>query len=203
LWLERVMTRLADLVRGRGYYGKYAKMYHRDLKSVPSLRIVHDMATGRVLDIGCGIGYLSRLFLDYVGVDEERVALLLGRRLSRAAFVQASAYALPFRDGSFDTVILYDIIEHLDDVPFALREAKRVADRVVISLVDFRSYYRVFTHDETHASELTVDDLMPILRATFDDVRVTWTSGIFSLPARANEFVGRHFPNQLVIQCSR
>jgi len=203
MWFERVMTGLANIVRGRGYYEKYARLYRKDLKAVPSLRIVQPMATGRILDVGCGIGYLCRLFPDYVGADVDRGALLIGRRLSRAPFVQASAHALPFRDGSFDTIIMYDIIEHLNDIPSVLHEAKRVARTVVVSLVDFQSYYRVFTHDETHTSELTVDDLVPILRAAFGDVRVTRTSGIFSLPARANEFVGRHFPNQLVIQCSR
>jgi len=196
------MTGLANLVRGRGYYEKYAKMFRKDLRSVPSLRLVQATAMGRVLDVGCGIGYLSRLFPDYVGVDPERSALVIGHRLSPARLVQASVYTLPFRSASFDTVILYDLIEHLHEIPSALREAKRVAGNVVISLVDFRSFYRFFVYDETHASELALDHLVPILRGTFKDVRVTRTSGIFSLPSWANEFVGRHFPNQLVIRCT-
>lgn len=51
--------------------------------------------------------------------------------------VQGDVRYLPFRDESFDFVILLDVLEHVPNVEDALREALRVARRgVVISYPD-------------------------------------------------------------------
>ena len=52
-------------------------------------------------------------------------------------FVQANAYHLPFADESFDTVIMGDIVEHLERPFSAVDEAARVARRrLVMSIWD-------------------------------------------------------------------
>jgi SAM-dependent methyltransferase len=69
----------------------------------------------RVLDVGCGAAQTLRL-LDVrnvaalTGVDQDLAALALGHRLAEREGVAltlagASAYRLPFRDGSFDLVM--------------------------------------------------------------------------------------------------
>jgi len=82
---------------------------------------------GRVIDIGCG----DALYIwggrppDYVTcVDLD---------MYPHTHVQAAAEALPFRDNSFDTALLLEVLEHVDDVEAVLREALRVARRVIIS----------------------------------------------------------------------
>ncbi len=42
-------------------------------------------------------------------------------------FVMCSCYALPFKDGAFDLVTSYYLIEHLDDPQRLLKELKRVS----------------------------------------------------------------------------
>lgn len=84
----------------------------------------------RMLDIGAGDGAT----LVHLGDPEGAVGLelfadkltLARKRLPRAALLAGSAYALPFKDSSFDHVIVRDVIHHLDAPPAMLREARRV-----------------------------------------------------------------------------
>ncbi len=88
----------------------------------------------RVLDIGCGAGYglmeLARASRFAVGIDLARdpldYALTHYHKSTTAAFLQASASALPFADQSFELITAFEVIEHLTDWPRLLAEAKRV-----------------------------------------------------------------------------
>lgn len=82
---------------------------------------------GRILDAGCGIGLLGRLYpsLDLVGVDASMTLLrhaTTGYRLR----VEASAEALPFADRSFDVVVALNMLHHVIDPARAVREFARV-----------------------------------------------------------------------------
>jgi SAM-dependent methyltransferase len=85
----------------------------------------------RLLDVGCSSGWLAPIILgngfhDYVGVDRA----IVGAAETRGALklVQGSVFALPFADGSFDAVCLFDVVEHLPrgTEENALREVWRV-----------------------------------------------------------------------------
>ena len=81
-----------------------------------------------VLDVGCRDRALARFLppeTRYVGMD-----------LFPPADVVASAEEpLPFEDDSFHTVVLADVLEHLDDPHSALDEAMRVARSAVVVLL--------------------------------------------------------------------
>lgn len=87
---------------------------------------------GRMLDIGCGVGDVARLLAprarQVVATDLSFVNVRSTRdNLSGAASVaQAGAERLPFADGSFDVVVLADVIEHIPDAATALAEVRRV-----------------------------------------------------------------------------
>lgn len=86
----------------------------------------------RVLDDGCGFGLHLRLMsrlrhLDLVGVDTARDRLAHARRERvPAALANADASFLPFRDESFDRVLLTEVLEHLENAGRALAEVHRV-----------------------------------------------------------------------------
>lgn len=200
--LARVITFLAGFIRGRDYYGKYEKMYRLDLKNVPSLRFISSLTCDKVLDVGCGIGYLSSLFKDYVGVDINREALIIAKKNTYGNYVIASARNLPLRSGTFDCCVSYDFIEHVKELERRkiLAEMKRVSMRVIMSCVDFSTYYRLFTYDETHQGLPIPEELAALLEEYFINVRLIKTSGLFVVPRSVNMFLSKYFPNQVVLE---
>jgi len=92
---------------------------------------------GRVLDAGCGMGLLVRTLLsrgiDAVGMDVAPACVSAGNDAAPGRFVEGSALALPFADGSFETVISTDVLEHLEerDIERAIAEMMRVARRSI------------------------------------------------------------------------
>ena len=85
-------------------------------------------AKGDVLNVGSGE--------DPVGFGDYAVHLdILPLQDAHKRFIQASAYDIPCADCSFSTVVLGDIIEHLEDPIRAIREACRVAKNYVVMTI--------------------------------------------------------------------
>lgn len=103
------------------------------------VRLLQPRAGERVLEVGCCTGdtlmLLSRLGLRAAGVDASAHALALAEKRAgkRCLIRQGRAEDLPFEDNEFDSVLLANTLEFVDDPRAALREAARVASsRVVV-----------------------------------------------------------------------
>jgi 2-polyprenyl-6-hydroxyphenyl methylase/3-demethylubiquinone-9 3-methyltransferase len=90
-------------------------------------------AHGRVLDIGCGGGFLANALSakgwSVAGVDLSRSTLEQARRVDatqRVDYREADAYNLPFENGSFEAVAAMDLLEHVEDPRRVVAEAARV-----------------------------------------------------------------------------
>jgi demethylmenaquinone methyltransferase/2-methoxy-6-polyprenyl-1,4-benzoquinol methylase len=83
-----------------------------------------------VLDLGCGTGKLGRLLggrCRVVGVDLSAEMLKVAARGGAAsAFVQGSAFALPFRSGAFSAAVSGFLLRNLHDLGAAFDELARV-----------------------------------------------------------------------------
>jgi ubiquinone/menaquinone biosynthesis C-methylase UbiE len=87
-------------------------------------------ARGRTLDLGCGTGRSLALFpkqARVVGLDPSSEALRRARkRAPQVPLVRASAQALPFREGAFDTVVSSLVFCSVPEPAQALEEVRRV-----------------------------------------------------------------------------
>jgi ubiquinone/menaquinone biosynthesis C-methylase UbiE len=84
-------------------------------------------ATGRIVNLGCGE--------DPCDFGERAVHVDLDC-YNHKNFVQADIHNLPFRDDEFDTAVLGDVLEHSPDPVKMLKEAGRVAKKVVATVFE-------------------------------------------------------------------
>jgi ubiquinone/menaquinone biosynthesis C-methylase UbiE len=99
-------------------------------------RMAFPQPAGRLLDIGCGSGMyfplLSRRAERLVGIDISHEMIKAARRLidgkglDNVEAMQVNAVDLPFEDGSFDSVIAFDVLHHVPDTDAAMAEVSRV-----------------------------------------------------------------------------
>ncbi|MFC0625857.1 class I SAM-dependent methyltransferase [Kribbella deserti] len=133
----------------------------------------------KVLDVGCGTGYLTRRLKAAVGpggavtgVDPSRPMLEYAvRHVPTCYFQEASAQALPFAEGSFDLVASSLAIHHVPpgQQPEAFRELRRVlrpGGRVVIMELHGSSHGHAVDDlpGQLEAAGFTVTDDAPIQR---------------------------------------
>ena len=104
--------------------------------------------TSGLLDVGCGSGFLTRLFgrelipggkvSNVIGIDINGKSLRAARREEtrhplpanrRIEYIRADAYHLPFRSSSFELVTSRTVLMHLSSPKKALREMTRVCKR--------------------------------------------------------------------------
>jgi SAM-dependent methyltransferase len=90
------------------------------------------LASGSVIDLGCGAGDSVVQFRDvnpavrWVGVDVERSPEVASRRRTDAEFVTFDGVHLPFEDGSYDAVYCKQVLEHVREPGPLLTEVARV-----------------------------------------------------------------------------
>lgn len=96
--------------------------------------IVAECGTGaRVLDVGCGAGFLSnhlaREGFEVTGIDASQASIDVALRhdtTRRARYLLGDALCLPFADAAFDVVCAMDFLEHVEDPGRVLTEVARV-----------------------------------------------------------------------------
>lgn len=101
----------------------YYPIYVNKVEVIDQLLRKHGCNQGKILDAGCGEGVLVEKYAtqgwDITGVD---------KNYSSAYVQEGSITALPFADGSLDTVLALDVLEHLyyNDQNTAINEIGRV-----------------------------------------------------------------------------
>lgn len=104
-----------------------------------------ELAGPAVLMVGCGKGkYLEFCIssgLDGAGVDISIEYAIEASKRSGGRVAVADACSLPFPDGSFDTVTLWDVLEHVPEDCAALRESIRVARKNILFSVPAEDFH--------------------------------------------------------------
>jgi 2-polyprenyl-6-hydroxyphenyl methylase/3-demethylubiquinone-9 3-methyltransferase len=94
-----------------------------------------DVLKGKLLDVGCGGGYLCEEFagtgFDVTGIDPSQNTIKAARAHAAQSrlfinYAEGRAEAIPFGDSSFDYVSCCDVLEHVDNLNEAISEIARV-----------------------------------------------------------------------------
>jgi SAM-dependent methyltransferase len=124
------------------------------------VRFAVEHAGSSILDLGCGYGAYS-LALAKQGKHCIGCDINLGYlkpALTSGLPVVAANSVLPFADRSFDTVLLFEVIEHVPKLDDLLREAFRVArQNVLVTVPNADDIELLKDNDVTYAHMLSSD----------------------------------------------
>ena len=160
------------------------------------------LRTLRVLDVGSGTGLGSEFLLTQgarfvVGVEPATEALRQAHNRSAPFgphFVRADAQALPFGDASFDAVVSFETIEHLNDACGLLAECKRILRQggcLYLSTPN-RTVTRWLPPNPFHVREFTHAEIVRLVGQYFDRVACFWQRPVF-LPVFLLRQLGRRW----------
>lgn len=138
----------------------------RELKAIPARGSYLDVSTGR----GEMLGNAEAMGFQAVQGTEIVPLLVDGARV-----VKAEAHNLPFLDGQFEVVSMFDVIEHLipGDDELACRELARVASRHVLLTANNRPSVNRQTGDDLHINKRPYQEWDALFREWFPGT-VTW-----------------------------
>src|SRR3989338_212933 len=135
----------------------------------------------RMLDVGCGTGvilsHFKSLGFETSGVDVSDEALKYCRLKGLDNLKKASAESLPFPDNYFDVVTALDLLEHLDDEKYVLKEVHRILkpQGVFIATVPMHkmlwSYHDVAAH---HKRRYSKKEILKLVKSHFQNFSVGW-----------------------------
>jgi SAM-dependent methyltransferase len=141
----------------------------------------------RVLDAGCGAGYGSALLAaagagGVIGVDAAQSVIdeIAGDAPEGVHFRVGDVCALDFPDDSFELIVCFETIEHVERPEAALAEFARLLSSdglLVISTPERRASGGVNPH---HIRELTREELDEALRHHFPDVALFKQDAVLS-----------------------
>lgn len=155
--------------------GRYSAL----LKAIPHF----PDQTVRFLEIGCGDGYLIHLLnadknrLNYgLEYDIDGVKLAHDTLLthnSNSMVTQGTVYQTPFKDHSFDVVILADVIEHLENESQVIKEVHRILRPGGFLIISTPNRQSEGMWDNNHVREYNPSEIQSALNIFFKDIHIS------------------------------
>jgi SAM-dependent methyltransferase len=131
----------------------------------------------RVLDAGCGLGYGIEILssagaAEVIGLDLNAEAVEEARRRINGAgsIQQGDIQGLDFGDDSFDLVVCFETIEHVEEAPAALAEFHRVLRPGGVLLLSSPNPDAYPSGNEHHVREYKPRDLVDLVCERFCNV---------------------------------
>jgi len=103
---------------------------------------------GKALDIGCGIGDMLSFRPNTIGLDVNPLNINYCKKKKLEAYLMKNG-RIPFEDQSFDSLLLDNVLEHIDAPTLLFKEIKRVLKPDGILLIGVPGI-RGFESDSDH-----------------------------------------------------
>ncbi len=103
---------------------------------------------GKVLDIGCGIGDMLSYRQNTVGLDVNPLNVAFCQKRELEAHIMKPD-VIPFKDESFDSVLLDNVLEHIERPSLLFKEIRRVLKADGILLIGVPGQ-KGFSSDDDH-----------------------------------------------------
>lgn len=148
-----------------------------------SLLAYHEAAkhiSGRVLEIGTGSGYGIEVVAphaqQFTTIDKHRPSdeIIQGENVE---FKQASVPPLPFKDGEFDCVISFQVIEHIKNDQRFVDEVYRVLREGGKFIVSTPNISMSLTRNPWHVREYTKEQFSKLLSTKFNSITAMGVEG--------------------------
>ena len=169
-----------DATRLRDTKTFYLEVRPEDVVAPGHVSFVQEHAGREILDFGCATGgyclALSQLGFTCTGVDVNSAYVERARQRGVDVHLTEPGGSVPFADSAFDTVLLFEVLEHVENYEHVLRESQRVARRNVLITVpncarldQLQAAGVVFDHmlDQDHVNFFTPELLADALGAVF------------------------------------
>ena len=141
-----------------------------------------DEVKGNLLEIGCGEGRGVHLYQDkvdsFTGIDKiQEVVDSLSAKYPQARFEQANIPPLPFDDEQFDSVISFQVIEHIKVDKNFLKEIARVLKPGGKALITTPNIKKSLSRNPWHIREYTATQLEELSKSYFTEVKMLGVAG--------------------------
>ncbi len=144
-------------------------------RSLLAYHAAAERVSGRVLEIGTGSGYGIEVIAPqterFVTIDKHTPAPEL-LAWPNVEFRQATVPPLPFDDASFDYVISFQVIEHIERDTEFVREIHRVLRSGGRFIVTTPHAPMSLTRNPWHVREYTIEELRSLLMGSFREVEM-------------------------------
>lgn len=148
-------------------------------RSILAYHKASEIVSGRVLEIGTGMGYGVRIVAphteEFITIDKsEAYAEPLPEN---ARFLQMAAPPIRFEDESFDYVISFQVIEHIKQDKEFVKEVWRVLKKGGRFIVSTPNAPMSLTRNPWHVREYTGEELQALLGREFSQVEIYGVNG--------------------------
>ena len=143
-----------------------------------------------ILEIGCGEGYISKYVYDFFKGEVKIEAIDIDKNIIEQAqktypnieFSVNSIYSLP-TDKKYDLIILSEVLEHLDNIPEALKKVKEIFQKFVIITIPNEPIWRIlnilrlkylkdFGNTPGHIQHFNKKSIVKVLNNYFNILRI-------------------------------
>ncbi|MDW3195784.1 MAG: class I SAM-dependent methyltransferase [Cytophagales bacterium] len=137
---------------------------------------------GDLLELGCGEGRgireLAPLADSYTAIDKiGEVIEQLSGDFPEHKFQQGHFPPMPYQDNSFDTIVTFQVIEHIKKDQLFLKEIARILKPGGTALVSTPNIKMTLSRNPWHIREYTADQLANIAKQYFSKVDMRGVAG--------------------------